>query len=478
MIRLLSFCTTLILLCQALIAPAQGSGTIIFTNDNTPNKNIGIYCSDKYLSDDPPYTFVQPGAVKKFAAEGSMLFYTTRKPVQVLLALPGDSFLVRKGKAGRLNFVLLNNPARKNDAQAMDRLIDSLGQFIDAEAIDRILPVTYRFGVDTLGPAQMRRANNNAQRDSLLYSYLLQRLAFVERLHQDGQVSDVFATFFKDYFRFNYLTKSIWGFVYESAPLDSFPLFAKTLAATNFLNKPDLLQIDAYRGFMPRYINYLRYKKYKTSNTPYSNLLAIQEQAMDPTVKNWLLLVTTEKAFASGSVPDSLLQYFYAHCTDSGYRKRVADKLAFANQAAQAGGSQALVNRYGQVINFAYLLKAKKDSVVVIDFWATWCKPCLEEAPYFASLKKMMGGQKVSFIAISLDKDRAKWLDFFRQHVGNVKRDDFLLLNDFASPLAKRFQIASIPRVVVLKGSKVIALEAPPPSNPKLKKLIEQYISQ
>jgi thiol-disulfide isomerase/thioredoxin len=124
------------------------------------------------------------------------------------------------------------------------------------------------------------------------------------------------------------------------------------------------------------------------------------------------------------------------------------------------------------------VLAAKKDSVLVIDFWATWCKPCLEEAPYFAALKKSMANQKVSFIAISLDKDRAAWQNFFPKNKVANSQNDWLLLNHFNSPLAKRFQITSIPRVVVIKGGKVVAMDAPPPSSPQLKKLIEKHIGQ
>ncbi|MGA1307191.1 MAG: TlpA family protein disulfide reductase, partial [Candidatus Kapaibacteriota bacterium] len=29
------------------------------------------------------------------------------------------------------------------------------------------------------------------------------------------------------------------------------------------------------------------------------------------------------------------------------------------------------------------VLSSKHDSVYVINFWATWCKPCIEELPYF-----------------------------------------------------------------------------------------------
>jgi thiol-disulfide isomerase/thioredoxin len=51
----------------------------------------------------------------------------------------------------------------------------------------------------------------------------------------------------------------------------------------------------------------------------------------------------------------------------------------------------------------AQIIAAKKDSVVVLNFWATWCKPCVAELPYFEQLYQTHQGQKVSIILVSLD---------------------------------------------------------------------------
>ena len=48
------------------------------------------------------------------------------------------------------------------------------------------------------------------------------------------------------------------------------------------------------------------------------------------------------------------------------------------------------------------LLDAKDDKVYVVNFWATWCKPCINELPYFENLKKT-NGEKIKVILVSLD---------------------------------------------------------------------------
>jgi thiol-disulfide isomerase/thioredoxin len=43
------------------------------------------------------------------------------------------------------------------------------------------------------------------------------------------------------------------------------------------------------------------------------------------------------------------------------------------------------------------------DKIVVVNFWATWCKPCVEELPFFEQLRKEYADQNVEILLVSLD---------------------------------------------------------------------------
>lgn len=49
------------------------------------------------------------------------------------------------------------------------------------------------------------------------------------------------------------------------------------------------------------------------------------------------------------------------------------------------------------------LLNKDNDSVYVINFWATWCKPCIEELPEFEKLSREYRNRKVKVVLVSLD---------------------------------------------------------------------------
>lgn len=49
------------------------------------------------------------------------------------------------------------------------------------------------------------------------------------------------------------------------------------------------------------------------------------------------------------------------------------------------------------------ILASQENKLHVVNFWATWCPPCVTELPYFEKLSKEYQGKDVKFILISLD---------------------------------------------------------------------------
>lgn len=50
-----------------------------------------------------------------------------------------------------------------------------------------------------------------------------------------------------------------------------------------------------------------------------------------------------------------------------------------------------------------YIQNPPKDTIVVLNFWATWCKPCIQELPYFLDLEKDTTLGPIKVILVSLD---------------------------------------------------------------------------
>ena len=69
--------------------------------------------------------------------------------------------------------------------------------------------------------------------------------------------------------------------------------------------------------------------------------------------------------------------------------------------------------------NFNEIIKLNdyKGKLVILNFWATWCAPCLEEMPAFEKLYRRYRSQGLTVIAVSLDKgDTSKVAKFVDEH--------------------------------------------------------------
>lgn len=48
-------------------------------------------------------------------------------------------------------------------------------------------------------------------------------------------------------------------------------------------------------------------------------------------------------------------------------------------------------------------MKSGNDTIYVVNFWATWCAPCVAELPYFEQIDSAYGGKPVKVILVSTD---------------------------------------------------------------------------
>ncbi len=61
---------------------------------------------------------------------------------------------------------------------------------------------------------------------------------------------------------------------------------------------------------------------------------------------------------------------------------------------------------YNSFDELEYLFNQKNDTTYIINFWATWCKPCVKELPYFEEVKEKYKDEKVQIVLVSLDFKR------------------------------------------------------------------------
>lgn len=82
--------------------------------------------------------------------------------------------------------------------------------------------------------------------------------------------------------------------------------------------------------------------------------------------------------------------------------------------------------------------------VVVVDFWASWCKPCRQSLPWLNELRARYRGQGLEIIGVNVDAQRAD-ADRFMRDVPV----DFQIIYDAQGTLAQQFGLQAMPSTFV-----------------------------
>ncbi|MDZ4844718.1 MAG: AhpC/TSA family protein [Chitinophagales bacterium] len=131
----------------------------------------------------------------------------------------------------------------------------------------------------------------------------------------------------------------------------------------------------------------------------------------------------------------------------SSYVAELKQKVDVATRLAIGGAAPdfELKSPKGETLKLSSL----KGKVVLLDFWASWCRPCRMENPNVVRLYDKYSGKGFEVFSVSLDKDMAKWVAAIQQDNLKWKSHGSNLMY-WQEPVAKMYEVSSIPQTFLL----------------------------
>lgn len=120
----------------------------------------------------------------------------------------------------------------------------------------------------------------------------------------------------------------------------------------------------------------------------------------------------------------------------------VKGKIASMKAAAELK-TKPLELKFTAVDGKAFDLSKLHGKVVLIDFWATWCGPCVAELPNVIKAYKELHPKGFEIVGISLDQDKAKLEAFVKEH--GMEWPQYFDGKGWQNEISTRYGISSIP---------------------------------
>lgn len=289
------------------------------------------------------------------------------------------------------------------------------------------------------------------------YQYFVQKKSRARLDSFELQMKARYASLNKPYFK-SYIA-------YNIAELDLNTFQSKMeLAKKYIIGKPVLYDNYEYMSFFNKFFNrYLQQYALskngaalveqvndKASYEGCMNVLAGDKYLRNDTIRELALIKGLSELYYS---PDfkrenvlSMLEHMASE-NKKGMHQVIAGNVIRSFSKLQPGAAApefSLQDKAGKTIN----LSDFKSKYVYLDFWATWCTPCLQEMKLIPALKKKYG-DNIVFISISIDDDAALMKKFLTK---NPKYDWVFLHYGTQKEVKDAYEIKSVPAYFLINA--------------------------
>lgn len=182
----------------------------------------------------------------------------------------------------------------------------------------------------------------------------------------------------------------------------------------------------------------------------------------------------------SQAVLNECYEKVIANTGDSTVVKRIVSEFEYQVKPPEniKTGDMILIARDGKSVTLESVLTKHKGKVVYIDFWASWCPPCIGNFPAAEVLKKEYLGEEVVFLYLAFKDSKDGWEKAVNEYgLNKTNSESYFIANEDESDLIKKLKIQRIPRyIIVNKEGELTNADAPRPSGKEIRNVLNDLL--
>ena len=242
------------------------------------------------------------------------------------------------------------------------------------------------------------------------------------------------------------------------------------------LNNEHYLASNAFVYFLTYYVNHKTKKeKGKDIVSPMDQIVTARK-VFKGIIREKAIETIVLSAFANGT-PDIVRKMYEIAQSEIRNKEGISTiESRYNSVSALFPGNPAptftLKTKEGKIVS----LEDFKGKIVYLDFWASWCAPCMMEMPSAKKLQDTFATKDVVFLYVSVDESEEDWL---KAMAAKNMKGVHVRVKGFDDSLPKKYAVQGIPSYFLIDRKGLFMNNNPPrPSNESIYQVIQDALSK
>jgi thiol-disulfide isomerase/thioredoxin len=136
-----------------------------------------------------------------------------------------------------------------------------------------------------------------------------------------------------------------------------------------------------------------------------------------------------------------------------------------------------LIDRNNNQTNFQEVLAKRKGKVIYLDFWASWCAPCLHSMPEARKLREEYKNKDVVFIYLAFNDQEERWKEAEQKHEVGYLSESYFITNSKTAKIITELNVGTIPRYLLFdKNGDLAHPKAPGPAGREIREQLDNLL--